>query len=221
MRLKLKQRLLLWKKRISLSYWYKHSHHPLCERYDDHIFKIPLKNKTLYICQGCSLTALGWLIGVLITIFSFVPFVEYVWYHLLIALGFLLLPILLVEILNVSNRQIKRFIRLLGGLGLGFFATIAIDFKSVGYFILSIGIVIPSYVVFLIIRKQKHKNKDICEGCSELEELQKGQIKYCSGLKEKMIAEKKYSDFASDLLQEDIRKSYSQRYKPESDEINK
>ena len=163
---------------------------------------------------------LGWVLGVLVTIFTIVPLVDYLWYHLLVALGCVMLPILLVEILNVSNRHIKRFIRFLGGLGLGFFTSIAIDFKSVSYFLLSIGIVVPSYVVFLIIRKQKHKNKDICEGCSELEDLQKGKMKFCSGLKEKMIAEKEYSDFASDLLQEDLRKEYSQKYQPESDEIS-
>jgi len=129
-----------------------------------------------------------------------------------------MLPILIVEIFNVSNRYIKRFIRLLGGLGLGFFTSIAIDFKSVGYFLLSIGIVIPSYVIFLIIRKQKHKNKDMCEGCSELEDLQSGKSKFCSGLNEKMAAEKKYSDFASEMLQEELRKTYSQKYVPENGE---
>ena len=101
---------------------------------------------------------------------------------------------------------------------MGFFTSIAIDFKSVGYFLLSIGIVIPSYVIFLIIRKQKHKNKDMCEGCSELEDLQLGQLKFCSGLKEKIAAEKKYSNFASDMLQEELRKTYSQKYVPENGE---
>ena len=149
---------------------------------------------------------MGWGVGVLLTIFTFIPFVIYLWYHLLIALGCFLLPILLVELLNISNRHIKRFIRLLGGLGLGFFTSIAIDFESLGIFLLSIGIVIPSYGIFLFMRKQKHKNKDICEGCDELEELQKGNLKICSGLQEKIAAEKKYSNFASDLLQEEFRK---------------
>ncbi len=214
-KLTLKQRLQLLKKRISLSYWFKYAHHPLCERYKDHIFRIPLKNNTLYICQGCFLTALGWLVGILVTIFAFVPFINYLWHHLLIALGCFLLPILIVEVFTLSNRHIKRFIRLLGGLGLGFFTSIAIDFRSFGYFLLAIGIVVPSYVIFLIIRKRKHKNKDICEGCSELEELQKGTLKICSGLKEKIAAEKIYSDFASDLLQDEFRKQYSKKYQPE------
>jgi hypothetical protein len=123
-----------------------------------------------------------------------------------------------VELFNTSNRHIKRFIRLLGGLGLGFFTSIVIDFKSVGMFLLSIGIVIPSYGIFFFIRKQKHKKKDICEGCSELEDLQTGNIKICSGLQEKIAAEKIYSDFASDLLQEEFRKSYSKKYKPVNEE---
>ena len=217
-KLTIKQQLRLWKKRISLSYSFKYAHHPLCERYKDHIFRIPIRKQTLYVCQGCSLTVLGWLLGVLVTIFAFVPFVNYLWYHLLIALGCFLLPILLVEILNISNRHIKRLIRFLGGLGLGFFTSIAVDFKSVGFFLLSIGIVIPSYGIFLIIRKQKHKNKDICEGCSELEELQNGKLKICSGLKEKITAEKEYSKYASDLLQEEFRNTYSKKYKPVNEE---
>ena len=118
----------------------------------------------------------------------------------------------------MSNRHIKRFIRLLGGLGLGFFTSISIDFKSVWYFLLSFGIVLTSYGVFLIIRKQKHKNKDIFEGCNELENLHKGTLKICSGLKEKIAAEKEYSNYASDLVEMELRQQYSQKYKPETGE---
>ncbi len=190
--------------------WFAFSHHPLCKRYEDHVFRFRFKKNTLYLCQGCTLTALGWIFGLILTTFAFISLVNYQWYHLLIVLGSILGPILIVELVNVSNRHVKRIIRVMGGMGLGFFTIIAVDFKSVWFFLLSIAIVVPSYLLFLIIRKNKHKNKDLCKGCEEL-----GEKAICSGLKEKVAAEKAYSKYASDLLQEELRKNYMQKYQPE------
>ena len=189
--------------------WFAFSHHPLCRRYEDHVFRIRFKQNTLYLCQGCSLTALGWIFGIIITVTAFLPLVNYQWYHLLIILSSIFSSIVIVELANISNRCIKRTIRFMGGLGLGLFTVIALDFKSVGLFILSIAILISSYIGFVIIRSFKHKNKDLCERCEELQN--EGTI--CSGLKQKVAAEKKYSKFASDLLQEELKVIYMQKYR--------
>jgi hypothetical protein len=205
------------KKRYQILGWYKYSHHPLCQKYESHVFQIHFKkkNKTLYLCQGCTLNAIGWMAGLLTTSIGFIPYVNYQWFHLLIVVGAILGPILFVELLGISNRPIKRIIRIMGGLGLGFFTALIFDFKSDWWYnVMALGILIPSYIAFLTIRKQKRKNKDICEGCKELIEIEENPTKICSGLQEKVAAEKEYSKFASDLLQDDLRKSYLQKYDP-------
>ncbi len=205
----------LMKKRFQILSWFNHSHHPLCERYKSHIFRIPFKHHTLYLCQGCTLNAIGWLVGLITTIFGFIPYVNYQWFHLIIVMGVILAPILLVELSGMSYRPIKRLIRIIGGIGLGFFTALLFDFKSEWWYnVLALGILVPSYMAFLIIRKQKQKNKDICDECKELIEIKENPAKICSGLKEKVAAEKEYSKFASELLQEELRKSYMQKYDP-------
>ena len=204
-------RYKLWKKRVELSWQFAFAHHPLCGRYDDHVFHIPIGGKTLFLCQGCTLTVLGTIAGLFNTLFAFIPNIDYNWIHLVSVFIIIFGAIVLVELLKLKNRPLKRLIRFLGGAGLGFYIGIGfygimtLDVDSVFLTILSLLIVILAIKAFNFIRAREQGDK--CEGCQELD---KNEI--CPGVKMKIEAERKYSDFATKMLYSDLRPSLSRKY---------
>lgn len=204
-KIKLSDRFKLWKKRLKYSWNFTYAHHPLCNRYEDHLFHIQIREKTLYLCQGCTLTIIGAVFGFLFSLFGLLRWIDYNWFHLTLVFTIIMSSILVVELKKVENRPVKRIIRFLGGFGLGFFAAVSLDFKTVPMTVVSVIIVIASVKAFNVVRARKHG--DLCEGCAELKK--KG---ICPGLKLKIDAEKKYSKFATKLLYSDIKKNVERKY---------
>jgi uncharacterized membrane protein len=190
----LKTKLNLWRKKIQLFSRIKFAHHPLCARFSDHVFKI----KNTYLCQGCTLSYLGVLFGIFSCLLINPALTSIHWFFL--GIGFLS-PTLVIEILKIKYRPAKRSVRLIAGIGLGVFLGLII-IGSVPEKIFAALFSSISYFVFYYIRKLK-KPKDKCEGCSELKE---GGI--CSGLKLEFDLNRKYSDIASNILQDKISLKY-------------
>ena len=109
--------------------------------------------------------------------------------------------LLIIEAFRVTNRNIKRFTRILTGLGIGTFlwGLLTVDFplKLVGFVI-----ALFSYISFRVLRRLR-PTVDLCINCDEL-----NAGKVCSGLEHKAKAMKEYSDYASDLLQDVLRSKF-------------
>jgi uncharacterized membrane protein len=162
-------------------FWpYRFAHHPLCERFSGHVFRIG----KLYICQGCTLVYSGLLIGGLV--FSLVPFVLSYWLWSIIA-GALVLPTFIVHFSSLS-RVFTRVARFSFGLFFGWMIGGVVKYPNWLFRGITIGAAIITYLLFRIVYRRSKKQRDECSGCPE---LAKGGI--CSGYEERMEAEREYS----------------------------
>ena len=158
-------------------------------------------------CQGCFLTYFGALIGFVAFLTYFNRFVSNA-LGVIVVVSLFLAPVLVVELLKLDNRPLKRTIRLHGGLGLG--ATLALALHpslTVWVRVLSLGVAIVGYLMFLTVRK--HGNtEDKCKGCDELE----GEG-VCSGYREEKQAIEKFNQYLEVNFRGKVEEEVSRRYK--------
>jgi len=183
-------------KRWQLSWKFYFAHHPLCDRFKDHVWHIPFG---IIVCQGCFLVMLGVVLGIT-SFFIFNPsLTSFEWF--LFALFCISLP-LMVELLKIENRKIKHLIRLVTGFGLAGLVwvvfTAELDGKIIAFVIGTMG-----YTLFLKTRKKK-QGTDICEGCPSL-----SSVEICEGLSQKAIAMQQYSEYLTKIYEKSLKKKYS------------
>ncbi len=117
----------------------------------------------------------------------------------------LLVPILLIEKYDINQRITKRLARIATGIGLGvsfsaFMLHPDIIIKFVGL-IITIG----GFYTFKAIRRTKQK-VDKCQTCADHQ-----SHKICYGLLLESEAMRKYSEYASDLLQADLKAAFAKK----------
>ncbi len=202
MKLNFKQRLRFRRKKLSLTWKFKWAHHPLCERFEDHLWHIG----DFTFCQGCFLSYAGTVVG-------FIAFLTYFSRYIFNALGVLavvavsLVPVLIVEFFNFENRSLKRFIRFWGGLGLGATFSLALYRElSTWLRIISLIVAILGYGAFFVVRKHGEV-EDKCEGCPEL--IRDG---VCSGYRKEKAAIEKYNSFLEKELRDRVEREVSEKF---------
>ncbi len=191
--MKLKIRIELWWLRLKLYRHFRFAHHPLCERFEGHVFNIG----KWFFCQGCTLVYSGLLIGALL--FSLIPISLPFWSWLIIA-GALILPTFLVHFSNLP-RFFTRLARLSFGFNFGWMIGGVVQNSDWVYRGILFGVALTTYIVFRIIYRRTKRNRDECEGCEELD-----QLGICSGYKIRMDTEREYSKIATKLLEPDLEK---------------
>lgn len=181
---------------LKYTYTFYFSHHPLCDKYKNHIYKIG----NMYICKGCFHTYSGFsVLSILYLILSlnkisfFFSIFESV-YGLLLNLLFLF-P-LIVDILNIKvPRIIKNLFRQMLGYAIAT-ALFVIIFSSILFKFISILVMIITYIKLKIARKSKKYN--ICITCEEYD-LNSSQA--CSGFSFSVKQLLKFSEKASKHFQ--------------------
>ena len=190
----------LFLKRWQISWRFKFAHHPVCVSYKDHYWNI----KVVYICQGCTLVYSSFFVTLLFLFFFQTTLEQY--QYLIVGLG-ILIPVLIIELTKIEQRIIKRLSRILIGIGIGLFFSAFllhtdIIVKVIGFLITVIG-----FISFKRVRRST-KREDKCNLCSE----HKSNV-ICSGLRLEAVAMKKYSDYASDLLQDKLKEKFMSKLK--------
>ncbi len=190
----------LFLKRWQISWRFKFAHHPVCVSYKDHYWNI----KGVYICQGCTLVYSSFFVTLLFLFFFQTTLEQY--QYLIVGLG-ILIPVLIIELTKIEQRIIKRLSRILIGIGIGLFFSAFllhtdIIVKVIGFLITVIG-----FISFKRVRRST-KREDKCNLCSE----HKSNV-ICSGLRLEAVAMKKYSDYASDLLQDKLKEKFMSKLK--------
>ncbi len=188
----------LFIKRWELSWRFRFAHHPICSNYQAHIWKIG----GLYICQGCSLVYFSFLLTLLILIIfqlTFLP-IQYILIGIV-----LLVPILLIEKLKLNKRFIKRFAR--SGTGIGIAVSFSAFLIQTDLIIKISGLLISilGFYAFKFIRRTIQR-ENRCQSCPDYQEN-----KICYGLRLEADAMRLYSEYASDLLQKDLKAVYTKR----------
>lgn len=182
-------------KRWQLSWKFYFAHHPLCDRFRDHVWYIPFG---IIVCQGCFLVLFGVVLGITSFFILNLSLTLFEWF--LLGLFCISLP-LMVELLKIENRKIKHLIRLITGFGLAGLVwavfTAELDGKIIGVVIGTIG-----YILFIKTRKKK-QGTDICEGCPSL-----SSVEICEGLSQKAIAMQQYSDYLTEIHEKSLKKKY-------------
>ncbi len=201
MKISLKKRFLLWKKKLKLSWKFKFAHHPICERFDDHIWKIG----DMYVCQGCTMVYSGVILGFFLFLFNFNQFIGGMLDWFLSVLIFML-PTFLIEKLRIKTRWVKRSVRFLNGIALG--ATMAFLFvdTSIWERISVIAFIYIGLLLFRFIRRYK-KEEDECEGCPQ---AKKDEV--CEGFKMQFEANKKLGKYTTDLVYDEIKDNMVGKY---------
>ncbi|MFW9993872.1 MAG: hypothetical protein ACFFD4_17640 [Candidatus Odinarchaeota archaeon] len=197
----------LWLKTIRLTWMFRFAHHPLCERFNDHVWQIG----HIFICQGCTLVLLGVLAGTSFFLLSGASLKAFEW--LIIGLICFIFPST-VELLNIKTRWVKRITRWVIGCGLGSFFWILITISDLLVLFTASIILIVGFYLFRKVRVLRSYHGDRCEGCPE---LARGGV--CSGLQHEAEAMRKYSEYATELLEDKLRsKAFSiyQRTSPEN-----
>ena len=189
-----KTRMKLWRKNFQLFHIFKFAHHPLCDRFSDHVWKIG----NIYVCQGCTLSILGAILGTFLLVIINPALTLIQW--LILGISFLI-PTLIVELFKIKYRPLKRTVRLIAGFDLGICLGLIIS-GSVHEKIFALIFIVFGYSLFSLIRRLK-RPKDKCEGCFELKE--EG---ICPGLKIEAALNREYSKYASDLLEKKISLQY-------------
>lgn len=185
---------LLWKT-YQVSWRFRFAHHPLCERFEGQVWKL----RSMYLCQGCTLAYLGVLTGFLLFFAFNISLSPINW----LAVGsFCLLLPLIIESIGVDRRLIKRIIRYTTGIGIGSLFWLLLSEPD---FVMKVGAIIFAVVGFQVFRfiRGSSERQDTCEACPE---LHTGGI--CSGLEMEAEAMRKYSDYATSLLEEKIKAKY-------------
>ena len=185
-------------KKQRLSWRFTFAHHPICPTYKSHYWEI----KGLYLCQGCSLVYAGFLSALSFLVFFQISLTSI--HYLFVGLG-VLIPILLLEMFKLEQRTIKRLSRAGIGIGVGvsfsaFFLHEDIVVKVIGLLVTIIG-----FMVFKQVRKTAKKD-DLCRSCPEYRSK-----KICRGLRFEAEAMRKYSDYASDLLQIELKEKFTSK----------
>jgi hypothetical protein len=190
----------LFIKRWQLSWRFTFAHHPICASYKDHYWKI----KGVYICQGCTLVYSSFFVALLFLLYFQITLEQF--HYLIVGVG-VLIPIIIIELAKIEQRIIKRLTRILIGIGIGLFCSAFLlhdEFivKLIGFLIIFIG-----FFSFKQVRRSTRR-EDKCNLCSEY----KNNV-ICSGLRLEAEAMNKYSDYASDLLQDNLKEKYFSKLK--------
>lgn len=190
---------LFWKK-LKVSWRFHFAHHPLCDNYGDQVFKI----KGIYLCQGCTLTYIGIILGVMSSFALTLSLSNLEWS--IIGIG-ILISLFIIEFLKLNKRIIKRLIRFVTGLGLGGFFWVLISSTNIIAPVIALLLSFIGYKVFKIIRSSQLK-EDKCLHCSEFK-----QGKICSGLALEAKANREYSEYATLLMQDQLKARVLSKYR--------
>lgn len=112
--------------------------------------------------------------------------------------GLLALPTFIVHFSSLP-RMVTRIARFLFGLSYGWTIGGLVNFTNWINWLTLIGFSVFIYVLFRILYRGSKKQTDACKGCPELDEPS-----VCSGYQLQMEAERKYSEYATKLLQPQI-----------------
>jgi len=152
-----------------LIYPYRWAHHPLCEKFSDHVYTI----KGYKICRGCFNMYLGMLVGMII-IPLLVLYAKFNYLYLFILLWFLFLPTPLSVYLH-ARRVVKDISRQLLGIGIiTTFTTITVAlisfFKNKDYWGLVVAIIVFFIYVLsykILSKERERRNRAICMSCEQ------------------------------------------------------
>jgi hypothetical protein len=121
-------------------------------------------------------------------------------------LGIILLCfILLIEKFKVTRRSLKRLARSVTGIGLGISFSAFLQETDPIIQVSGLFIAIIGFSVFRYIRRVK-KREDKCLTCPDYQENS-----ICYGLRLEADAMRLYSDYASDLLQKDLKEAFIEK----------
>ena len=182
---------------LKYSYKYFFAHHPLCDNYRNHTYKIG----NLYVCKGCFHTYSGFLLfsilyAILTSQGSFLTnFLFNSIYGLLLQLIFLL-P-LTVDFFNIEvPRIIKNIFRQM----LGYSASTSLFVIILSPLIIKLISFVIMVLVYIKLKKARKKKKDdLCHTCNEYELISKDY--YCSGYAYMLKKEEEFSKEAGTYLQ--------------------
>lgn len=168
-------------------YPYRLAHHPLCERFSDHVYHI----KGYKVCKGCVNFYIGLIIGTALTpIAIFVLNIDF--WIALIATNMLYIFTPLSLLIN-PPRILKDFFRLLLGIAMiSMLVTIilAIVELSRGFNIWALVIMMITILVYFLskryfMRLRSRGNEKICRECDQF------FLPFCEGMEQKVKNEKK------------------------------
>ena len=110
--------------------------------------------------------------------------------------------------MRITNRAIKRFARISGGIGLGFYSNVVMFDSDLYLKGIALIILIISLCGFKMVRK-RHSHEDKCKGCPELDK--RG---VCHGLQLEADQQREYSLFATDLLNPMLYQKFQAKHEP-------
>ncbi|UCE13837.1 MAG: hypothetical protein JSV04_01355 [Candidatus Heimdallarchaeota archaeon] len=186
----------LWIKRWEVSWRWHFAHHPLCDRYSDQTWNIG----SFIICQGCSLVLTGIISGFSLCLLLGVVLDPIGW---IILWAIFFLSTILGEFYFMFRRPFKRMARFFAGIGIGSFFWFLLTEPNIIYKLIGAGFGFIAYSAFLKVRG--YTKVDKCYGCPEL------KPGICPGLEHESLAMKEYSNYATTLLEDQLREKFLAR----------
>jgi len=168
-----------------------------------------MKIGPVYLCQGCTIIFSTFVITLLFFILTGISFDPISWMTVGILLA--IMPII-VELLKIRNRGIKRLSRLLTGMGLGTLAWGLLFIPDLLVRITGMIVTVIAYQGFKWGRK-KGRERDRCIDCPDFI-----QGKICPGLEDKAKAMREYSDYATEIFSDRLRRKATAQYYIDKDD---
>lgn len=180
---------------LKLSYKFLWAHHPTCDPYANQRFDL----LGISLCQGCTLITLGAIIG-------FVTSLILLLIQLLVfVILFVMSLVLVIAIDGFSlSRPFKRSLRLIMGITLG----VGLAQLILQPWLIKLGFTILIFVMYNAYRliRRSSPSKDLCQTCHELE-----NIPNCSGMIDKIEANKRYQELVLPVLENDFIKQLERK----------
>ena len=186
---------------------YRISHHPLCDNFNDHVYKIWGRK----VCRGCTMQYSGMILAFILIVLGGLPNINFWLNWTDLEFGILLYILIaptLITAFFIDNRFLKDGARFLLGMAFSFSFVLFIftsDWLVKGFILLNF---IPGY--FYLQKRREMKNEDVCKGCDEFQ-----NSPFCSGYQ---IYQDRKSIFLSQAYHDGIQDSFA--LSPESLEEN-
>jgi len=180
---------------LNLSYKFLFAHHPTCNPYANQRFDI----LGISLCQGCTLVTLG-------AVGGFVTSLILLLSQLITFAGLFILTVGLVFVIDGFSlgRPFKRFLRFIMGITLG----VGVAQLILQPWLLKLGFVVFFVLIYNSYRvyRRSKPSEDLCQSCHELE-----SAPYCSGMIDKMEANKRYQELILPVLDNDFIRQLEQK----------
>lgn len=150
-------------------YPYRLAHHPLCERFSDHVYHI----KGYKVCKGCVNLYIGFIVGLILAPISiFVLNINFWIAFITTVILYIFTPL---SVLINPSRILKDFCRFLLGIAIiSMFVTIILTIVELvsGFNIWALTIMIITILIFIVsrmyfMRLRSKRNEKICRECDQ------------------------------------------------------